>query len=303
MKKIKSIGFAVLYLGIAVGIQFVVMFYLAFNLLADKMPMNPIIDFFSGLETNYRDNLVLVSMLNLVYIAGFGTWYFFIRKKTKKRPDRVRRIFSPGVVACMAGLALCAQLCCNLIMLLVHLVMPDQFYQYLKLMEGLDIQVMPAWAMILIVAIWAPLAEELIFRAMIYRTLRKGFGVAGSAIFSGIMFGAYHMNVVQGIYAGALGILLAYIYEKTDSLLGCYLYHVLFNLSSYALEGIGKWIPVSETVQGICQICLSFGAVIGMIFFVRMFRNMYRVKPDRNTLEDGKRMIWNREREAEDEKI
>lgn len=303
MKKLKATGFAAMYLGITIALQFVVMFYLMFHMLMLRMPMNQILDFFAGLETNYRDNLMLVSVLNLVYIAGFGTWYFFIRKKTGGTLLSYRRILSPGSIVCMAGLAVCAQLCCNLLMLLVHLMMPEQFNQYTKLMEGLDIQVMPAWAMILIVAIWAPLAEELIFRAMIYRTLRKGFGVAVAAVLSGVIFGVYHMNVVQGIYAGALGILLAYIYETTDSLLGSYLYHMLFNLSSYVLEGVQKWIPVPETVLGMLLLLLSFGAIPGMIFLIRIFRKIYRIKPVSYMPENGRRTEWNSEREAEDENI
>ncbi len=251
MEKLKSIGFGTLYLVIAIAVQFVVMFYLIFNMLIVRMPMDQIKDYFTGMEKNYRDNLIFVSVLNLVYIAGYGTWYYFIRKRRDCSPVNYRRIFSVKSIASMIGMAVSAQLCCNLIMIGVHLVMPGQFDKYLKLMEGLDISVMPAWAMILIVALWVPLAEELIFRAMIYRTLRKGFGVVVAAIISGVLFGAYHMNVVQGIYAGAFGILLAYIYEKTNSLCGCYLFHMFFNFSSYVLDGIQKSLPVSETILGL----------------------------------------------------
>lgn len=65
------------------------------------------------------------------------------------------------------------------------------------------------------------------------------------------MFGVFHLNLVQGIYAAVFGLVLAYIFEKTETLWGCYLLHALFNMSSYiitgyesALEKVGFEVPV-----------------------------------------------------------
>nr|MBP3599016.1 CPBP family intramembrane metalloprotease [Eubacterium sp.] len=278
MKKLKAIGFAGLYLVIPIAIQFVLTFYLIFNGLMMRLPMNQMTDYFGGLEKNYRDNLIMVSLVNLIYIVGYGLWYYFICKRKTTSSVNYSRIFSGKSLVCMMCMAICAQLACNLLIVGVSVLLPEQLENYKKLMEGLDISVMPAWAMVLMVAIWAPLAEELIFRAMIYRTLRKGFGVAVASILSGVLFGVYHLNVVQGIYASAFGILLAYIYEKTGSLWGCYLYHMLFNLSSYVLEAIQKRIPVSETVLGAGMMILSMVAVPGLILLLFQFRKMYQAE-------------------------
>ncbi len=276
MGRLKAIGFGTLYLVIAIVTQIVVMYELIFNMMMKRMPMKQIMDYFTGLEKNYKDNLIFVSVINLVYIAGYGTWYYFIRTRREGSPVNYRKIFSAKSILCTALMAICAQFCCNLIMIGVQVAMPEQFQNYTKLMEGLDINVMPSWAMILIVAVWAPMAEELIFRAMIFRTLRKGFGLAMAATISGVLFGVYHMNVVQGIYASAFGILLAYIYEKTNSLWGCYLYHMFFNLSSYVLGEMQEMAPVSETVLGIIVLCVSIGSVVGLVILVKVFNNMYK---------------------------
>lgn len=78
---------------------------------------------------------------------------------------------------------------------------------------------------------------------MIYGQLREGFSVIPAACISGIMFGIYHKNIVQGIYAAVCGIVLACLFEKTHTIWGSIITHVMFNLSSYlvtAIENVWK---------------------------------------------------------------
>ncbi len=276
MKQLKGIGFAVLYFVIALAMQFVVMFEIIIQTAMKRIPMNSIMDFFGNMEKDYKSNLVLISAINLIYIVGFGVWYVMIRKRRDESFVDYKKIVSGKSLICMAVMAICAQYCCNFVLVGVKLALPNVFENYLKLVEGLDIRVMPAWIMVLIVAIWAPLAEEVIFRAMIFRTLRKGFSFVPAAVISGVLFGVYHMNLVQGIYASALGVLLAYTYEKTNSLLGCYLYHFLFNLSSYGLETVQKLIPLPETIWGMITLGATVLAVPALVCMIWWFGKIYR---------------------------
>lgn len=68
--------------------------------------------------------------------------------------------------------------------------------------------------MLLLVVVVGPIAEELLFRGVIYGGLRTCFPVDVSALVSALIFGIYHKNIVQGLYAAAFGIILAYIFEK-----------------------------------------------------------------------------------------
>ena len=52
---------------------------------------------------------------------------------------------------------------------------------------------------ILVVGIVAPFAEELLFRGIIYKTLSKSMSIPAVIIIQGVLFGVYHMNLVQGI--------------------------------------------------------------------------------------------------------
>ncbi len=63
----------------------------------------------------------------------------------------------------------------------------------------------------------APILEEYIFRKLIVdRTVKYGQGAA--IILSGLMFGLFHGNLNQFVYAFLLGIFLAFMYVKTGDL-------------------------------------------------------------------------------------
>ncbi len=283
MNKLKSIAFAVLYLFITVAAQFLLAIVLGVQMLLFGF-LNGTLDGDLSIQmqeqfesTQY--NLILVALVNLILIAGFGTWYVLIRKERDVSPVPYRKILSAKSLVFTALLAVCSQFACNIIMVVFQMVFPAVFANYTELMEGLDIHVLPAWAMIFIVAVWSPLAEELVFRAMVFRTLRKGFSFVPAAIISGVAFGVYHMNWVQGVYAAALGILLAYTYEKTNSLLGCYLFHLAFNLSSYAIEALqsaGSALP--DVVMGLLMLVIHGVSIVGGGLLIWRYSKLYAKK-------------------------
>lgn len=283
MNKLKSIAFAVLYLFITVAAQFLLAIVLGvqmllFGFLNGTLDGDLSIQIQEQFESN-QYNLILVALVNLILIAGFGTWYVLIRKERDVSPVPYRKILSAKSLVFTALLAVCSQFACNIIMVVFQMVFPAVFANYTELMEGLDIHVLPAWAMIFIVAVWSPLAEELVFRAMVFRTLRKGFSFVPAAIISSVAFGVYHMNWVQGVYAAALGILLAYTYEKTNSLLGCYLFHLAFNLSSYAIEALqsaGSALP--DVVMGLLMLVIHGVSIVGGGLLIWRYSKLYAKK-------------------------
>ena len=277
MKKLKSIGFAVIYLLIPILLQFIVGIELQIQIILMQWRGKEIpIDALEQMLSNYGFNLILISMINLILIAGMGSWYYFIRKRRDVSPVDYRKILSPKTVGCLAALAFFAQFVCSIVMAVMAFVFPDVFKEYQKLMEGVDINVLPAWATLFIVAVWAPLAEEIVFRAMIFRTLRRGFVFWPAAVLSGIAYGVYHMNLIQGVYASLMGILLAYIYEKTNSLLGVYLFHLSFNLMNYGISYIQQQAGLPELLQGFITLLLMAAAGPGLAVCIYLLSRIYR---------------------------
>lgn len=84
-----------------------------------------------------------------------------------------------------------------------------------------------------------PAAEEMVFRGIGYGGLRDEMGAVPACIVSSLFFGVFHGNLVQGIYAGFLGMILAFVMERYRSLTAVWLVHAAMNAGSlYVLQGI-----------------------------------------------------------------
>lgn len=94
---------------------------------------------------------------------------------------------------------------------------------------------------ILVIGIVAPFTEELMFRGAIFKTLSKSMPITAVIILQGVLFGVYHMNLVQGMYATLLGILFGYVTYKTKSLWPAIIMHMVNNtVSTIAPSIVGE---------------------------------------------------------------
>ncbi len=82
----------------------------------------------------------------------------------------------------------------------------------------------------------SPLAEELVFRGIIYNELKRGYKLPLAMLISALLFGLYHMNPVQGGYGFIMGLLLAYLYEYFGNFFWPALVHMLANCLAYILS-------------------------------------------------------------------
>ena len=86
--------------------------------------------------------------------------------------------------------------------------------------------------MVFSVAIIGPMAEELVFRGIIYSGLRRSGRVFAAIVLQAVMFGFMHMNFNQMFYATALGIFFGLLTEITGSILPSFFAHFLVNFTS-----------------------------------------------------------------------
>lgn len=95
-------------------------------------------------------------------------------------------------------------------------------------------------AMAVTAIIFAPITEELIFRGYLYPVVKRFTDRWFASIFSGVLFGVIHFNVMALPMLALMGIILAVIYEKSGSLwvpIGC---HAAFNATSVGLMLISR---------------------------------------------------------------
>lgn len=81
-----------------------------------------------------------------------------------------------------------------------------------------------------VVAIGAPLVEELLFRGVLFEELRKEISLKGTIFLTALVFGIYHFNILQSSNAFFLGLVLAYVYYKTRSIKASIIIHATNNM-------------------------------------------------------------------------
>ena len=75
----------------------------------------------------------------------------------------------------------------------------------------------------------APVLEEFLFRGILFRAMKRSFGVVPAVVISSILFGLVHQNVLSFIPLTFLGIILSLSYERTGDLRTCIFIHAFFN--------------------------------------------------------------------------
>ncbi len=83
----------------------------------------------------------------------------------------------------------------------------------------------------------SPLAEEVVFRGIIYNRMKKHMPVMVSMILSSFLFGIYHGNAVQALYGFCMGMLIAYTYERFCDFFYAFLFHAAANIAVYTITG------------------------------------------------------------------
>jgi membrane protease YdiL (CAAX protease family) len=131
----------------------------------------------------------------------------------------------------------------------------------------------------LTIAIAAPLFEELVFRGIILQGFLKRYSPMKSIIWSAAIFGIAHLNPWQFLAAFPIGLLIGWLYWKTNSLLPGILIHFISNTFSFIL----LWFTNDNfiTIQQLMGDGKSYYLLYGMcipIFLGSLFLISQRIK-------------------------
>lgn len=85
----------------------------------------------------------------------------------------------------------------------------------------------------ILICILAPIWEELFFRGIVLRRLMMKWSAPVSIVLSSILFGLFHFNVVQIVYAFIIGLLLGFIYLRTGNIIIAMVLHSVSNFVSF----------------------------------------------------------------------
>jgi len=97
------------------------------------------------------------------------------------------------------------------------------------LLEDSFASIESSWAGVLAITIVGPVLEEMLFRGAITTELLKCYNPKYAIFLSALFFGIFHLNPAQILTAFLIGLLLAWLYYKTQSLWPGILVHIMNN--------------------------------------------------------------------------
>ena len=196
----------------------------------------------SASQTWLYDNSVLVFSLCRMcsMIAGMATVFPMFRKETVDWKGSVRLpVLTVGILAVAMALGT------NILFSLLHI---TELSKSFADVAGQQFMV-PIWQGLLLFGVVSPLAEEIVFRGVIYNRLKKYFPVWIAILTSAVLFGGYHGNLVQGIYGFLLGTVIAWLYEVAGKFRIPVMFHAFANISVFLMTydsditaAINTWI-------------------------------------------------------------
>lgn len=137
-----------------------------------------------------------------------------------------------ALVAYLAVWPVCAGLLQLCILILVSTGLGKYIHQH-SAIEALHASTDAVLLILTVVSavVLAPVVEEFVFRGVLFRTLGEQLESPWSAaVISGAVFGLIHFTVLQSVPPLIVfGVVLAYLYGRTNSLLLPILVHVIFN--------------------------------------------------------------------------
>ncbi len=213
---------------------------------------------------------VVLVVTGVLLLLVFVPWYYFGCGRQKFTRMSAARVFSPRTLLVVFFIAVALNYGINCLLQLVYTLVPQVLERYQQLMENAGIG-NDLWANMAAV-ILAPVGEELAFRGVAFHYSRKAvegmrsprvaFWIANCI--QALLFGIYHMNLVQGVYAFVIGLVLGYLCQRYRSLIPGMLAHLVFNGMSALLSDMAyAWIPESVVWYAVIG-----GAGIVLVFII-----------------------------------
>ena len=215
---------------------------------------------------------IILVVVGVLLLAVFIPWFYFGCGRQKITGESARRVFGPQTLLVVIIIAVGLNYGINCLLQLVYAMAPQVLENYQQLMENAGIGV-NVWANAAAVVL-APLGEELIFRGVAFHYARKavaGMGNPKAAFWianciQALLFGIYHLNLIQGIYAFFIGLALGYLCQRYRSVIPGMLAHLVFNGMSALFDGvIYTWIPediVWYAIIGVAGIALVLATIV-----------------------------------------
>ncbi len=218
--------------------------------------------------------------MNVAYVMGLAVpalIYFMVRRISLGEALPFERAGAVKTAACVFfGAAVCmlANIPANFVV---------EIQDFFGFQNNLDMPLTDDLPVLILygitVAVIPPIVEELLFRGMVLHGLRK-YGDGFAVVVSAILFGLYHGNFVQIVFAFFAGLVMALVVVKTGSLWTSILIHFINNSISFALEMIKRFVgdQAVNTADFIIMSALMVLGTLSLIYLIVKDRHFFQTE-------------------------
>lgn len=226
--------------------------------------LEPAVEIFAA----YQIEIAAVSSLATVILTGI--MFAGDRKLEKKAGVQISEKIPLRKYWTLAAFGITASVAATCLMAMVQAVFYDTRYQQ----TSSEMYSSPLFVQIICLGIVIPVAEEFLFRGVLFKRYRERRNFVYSAVGSSLIFGLMHASTTQMIYAFLMGLMLAYVYEKFGSFRAPVFLHIVANLASVVFTEAGVFAQLAQDVALMAGVII-FGAFISSAVFVLIQRNSY----------------------------
>lgn len=180
-----------------------------------------------SLASDITFNTLIAVLYAAAGVCLFGTWYQlqFHGSLTKNALKHLNIKLIAGIICLVPAL----QLLTGLLATGIGSMFPEWMKIYEKLMETAGFTENPSFLLVLYAVLLGPATEELTFRGVTMSSFQRALPFWAANVLQAILFGIFHLNLIQGIYAFFIGLVLGYICEKSGTIWYSILLHIAFN--------------------------------------------------------------------------
>lgn len=224
----------------------------------------PMIDFSNVMILNSLAAIILIfTWFGIIYTSKSGE---------KKEPIGMAALFSTKLkdYVFIGWLGISLGICLSVAVSIFGISEQDEaFKQVNELIES-----QPFWLKIASAGVIIPIQEEFMYRGLIYKNIEQRYDIKKATFISSLMFGVMHMNLSQGIFAFLMGIVLAFIYQKTRNIYACIVFHCSTNLFSVLLSTrtVRSFLEEDVYLLPLVLLCMIASTFAVMLYLHKEYR-------------------------------
>lgn len=271
---------------ISIGVMSVIFFISSWT--TDTTEYEGFIEYFYNLFMDYGSIFSLFIYGIAAFFISFF-WYRHVYKESLSVPDfkqdsdkyelltkdrQSLKNYKKSSIFAIIISAIGFQIVMQFFTVLLAKLMPSWAKMYEDLLEASGLDNSRFGWLVFIYVLFGPLSEEMCFRGLTYEYARKSMPFWGANFLQAFLFGLFHGNMLQGLMAFCLGLVLGYIYGKTRNIKLTIIFHVTFNFSTFfiSLLDIKKLNMFTGFLYLMLGVILSY---FSLIYFLRRVPRNY----------------------------